>query len=105
MKFVPNRPYSVSERAGRKIVEIANSVEAVQDGWIYIELINGPFLYRERGTPEEYKGRPRSSDRARLAVDARKPHLCEVHTSRCRPFRLKGKSRRNGQLPIFARQR
>jgi hypothetical protein len=44
MKFVPNRPYSVSERAARKIVEIANSVEAVQDGWIYIELINGPFL-------------------------------------------------------------
>ena len=55
MKFVPNRPYSDPERAGRKIVEIANSVEAVQDGWIYIELINGPFLYRERGTPEEYK--------------------------------------------------
>ena len=65
MKFVPNRPYSVSERAARQFVEIANSVEAVQDGWIYIELINGPFLYRERGTPEEYKGRPRSSDRAR----------------------------------------
>ena len=71
-QFVPNRPYSVSERAGRKIVEIANSVEAVQDGWIYIELINGPFLYRERGTPEEYKGRPRSSDRARLAVGCTK---------------------------------
>jgi hypothetical protein len=34
MKFVTNRPYSVSERAGRKIVEIANSVEAVQDGRI-----------------------------------------------------------------------
>jgi hypothetical protein len=27
----------------------------VQDGRIYIELINGPFLFREKGTPEEYK--------------------------------------------------
>jgi hypothetical protein len=27
----------------------------VQDGRIYIELINGPFLYREKGTPDEYK--------------------------------------------------
>ena len=55
MKFVPNRPYSDPEKAARKIVEIANSVEAVQDGRIYIELINGPFLYREKGTPDEYK--------------------------------------------------
>jgi hypothetical protein len=38
-----------------KIVEIANSVEAVQDGRIHIEKINGPFLFREKGTPDEYK--------------------------------------------------
>ena len=32
---------------------------------------------------------PRSpGDRARLAVDARKPHLCEVHPSGCRAVRL-----------------
>ena len=30
-------------------------MSVVQDGWIYIELINGPFLFREKGTPEEYK--------------------------------------------------
>ena len=36
-------------------MEIANSVEVVQDGRIYIELINGPFLFREKGTPDEYK--------------------------------------------------
>ena len=47
--------YSDPEKAARKIVEIANSVEAVQDGRIYIELINGPFLFREKGTPDEYK--------------------------------------------------
>ena len=54
MKFASDRPYSDPEKAARKIVEIANSVEAGQEGRIYIELINGPFLYRERGT-EEYK--------------------------------------------------
>ena len=40
MKFVPNRPYSDPEKAARKLLEIANSVEAVQDGKIYIELIS-----------------------------------------------------------------
>ena len=55
MKFAADRPYSDPEKAARKIVEIANSVEVVQDGRIYIEMINGPFLYREKGTPDEYK--------------------------------------------------
>ena len=27
----------------------------MQDRRIYIELINGPFLFREKGTPGEYK--------------------------------------------------
>jgi hypothetical protein len=40
MKLVTDRPYSDPEKAARKIVEIANSVEGVQDGRIYIELIN-----------------------------------------------------------------
>jgi hypothetical protein len=35
-------------------VEIANSVEAVQDGRIYIELINGPMLFEHKATPAEY---------------------------------------------------
>ena len=55
MKFINDRPYADPEKAARKIVEIANSVEAVQDGRIYIELINGPFLFREKATPDEYK--------------------------------------------------
>ena len=40
--------YFDPERAARKIVEIANRVEAGQEGRIYIELVNGPFLYREK---------------------------------------------------------
>jgi hypothetical protein len=55
VKFAAERPYSDPEKAARKIVEIANCVENVQDGRIYIELINGPFLFREKGTPAEYK--------------------------------------------------
>jgi hypothetical protein len=43
-KFVGDRPYSDPEAAARKLVEIANPVEAVQDGRIYIELLNAPFL-------------------------------------------------------------
>jgi hypothetical protein len=37
------------------LVEIANVVEAVQDGRIFIELINWPFLSELKGTPAEYK--------------------------------------------------
>ena len=55
MKLTADRPYADPEKAARKIVEIANSVEAGQDGRIYIELINGPFLFREKATPAEYK--------------------------------------------------
>jgi hypothetical protein len=54
MKFAPDRPYSDPEKAARKILEIANSVEPVQDGRIYIELINGPLL-KEPGTPAEHR--------------------------------------------------
>jgi len=37
------------------VVELANAVEPVQDERIYIEKINGPFLYQLKGTPAEYK--------------------------------------------------
>jgi hypothetical protein len=53
MKSAPDRRYADPEQAARKLLEIANSVEAVQDGRIHIEKINGPFLFRERATPAE----------------------------------------------------
>jgi hypothetical protein len=43
-KFVVDRPLADPDAAARKIVEIANNVEAVQNGRIYIERINAPFL-------------------------------------------------------------
>ena len=33
---------------------IANSVEAIQDGRIHVEKVNGPFLFRDGGSPAEY---------------------------------------------------
>jgi hypothetical protein len=56
MKFVDaSRPFADPEAAAGKLLEIANSVEAAQDGRIYIELINGPFLFEFKGAPAEYK--------------------------------------------------
>jgi hypothetical protein len=37
-------PCSDPEAATRKLLEIAGTVEAMQDGRIFIELINGAFL-------------------------------------------------------------
>jgi hypothetical protein len=54
MKFTADRPYSDPEKAARKLLEIANAAEALQDGRIHIEKINAPFLFRERATPAEY---------------------------------------------------
>jgi hypothetical protein len=53
MNFTEDRPYSDPDKAARHIVEIANQVEPVQ-GRIHIEKINGPFLFRDKGTPAEY---------------------------------------------------
>ena len=54
-KFVEPRPYADPKIAARKIVELANTVEPVQDGRIHIEKINGPMLFELKATPAEYK--------------------------------------------------
>jgi hypothetical protein len=54
MKYAAARPFADPEKAARKLLEIANTVEAVQDGRIHIEKINGPFLFKEGGSPAEY---------------------------------------------------
>jgi hypothetical protein len=55
MKFVADRPFADPDAAARKLMELANAFEPVQDGRIYIEKINEPFLYQLKGTPAEYK--------------------------------------------------
>jgi hypothetical protein len=54
VKFAEPRPFSDPEAAVRKLIEIANAAEAVQDGRIYIERVNGPFL-AAGGSPAEYR--------------------------------------------------
>ena len=55
-KFVAERPFSDPDAAARKIVEIANDVEAVQNGRIYIERVNAPFL-AVGGTGDDFRAR------------------------------------------------
>jgi hypothetical protein len=54
-KFVEPRLFADPEAAAKKLMEIASGIEPVQDGRIFIELINWPFLYELKGTPAEYK--------------------------------------------------
>jgi hypothetical protein len=54
MKFAEPRPYADPEKAARRLLEIANSIEPVQDGRIHIEKINGPFLSQDKASPAEY---------------------------------------------------
>jgi hypothetical protein len=54
MKYATDRPFADPEAAARKLLEIANATEAVQDGRIHIEKLNGPFLFKEGGSPAEY---------------------------------------------------
>jgi hypothetical protein len=62
-KFVQPRPFANPEAAARKLIELAQAFEPIQDGRIYIEKINGPFLFEHKGTPAEY------SAGLRLAVE------------------------------------
>jgi hypothetical protein len=55
MKFTITPTYADPEKAARKLLEIANGVQAVQDGRIYIEKINYPFLFVEKATAAEYQ--------------------------------------------------
>lgn len=54
MKMTTDRPYADPEKAARRLMPHAHAFEVVQDGRIYIEKINGPFLYVDNGIPAEY---------------------------------------------------
>jgi len=54
MKFVDLHPFADPDAAARKLIEIANGVEAVQDGRIYIERVNEPFL-AAGGSGEQFR--------------------------------------------------
>jgi hypothetical protein len=54
MKFVEPNQFADPDAAALSLVQIANGIEAVQDGRIYIERVNGAFL-EAGGTPDQYR--------------------------------------------------
>jgi hypothetical protein len=88
-EFVAPRPFADPEVAPRKLVELANAFEPIQDGRIYIEKINGPFLFRPQRHAGGVQGRARSCDCQGLASAARERHLCPLHRGGRRIVRLK----------------
>ena len=54
MKFVDPHSSADPDAAAHKLVEIANGVDAVQDGRIFIERVNEPFL-AAGGSGEQFR--------------------------------------------------
>jgi hypothetical protein len=54
MKFVEPTHLADPDAATLTLVEIANGIEAVQDGRIFIELINRPFR-EDGGTTDQFR--------------------------------------------------
>jgi hypothetical protein len=79
MKFIDPRPFADPDAAAGKLMELAHAFEPVQDGRIYIEKINGPFLFELKGTPAEDKGR---LDRPIANALKRRPELVEFYANR-----------------------
>ena len=55
MKYATSRAFANPEAAARQSAANLNAAEAVRDGRIHIEKLNGPFLFKEGGSPDEYK--------------------------------------------------
>ena len=53
-KYAAERPFADPESAARKLIELAQSIESVQDGRIHIEKLNAPFLYKLKATGPEF---------------------------------------------------
>lgn len=70
MKLTEERPYARPEAAARRLLEIANTIEPVQDGRIYIETLNRAFLFTE-GVPssiQDFAERHEVNDRRQLML-------------------------------------
>ena len=55
VKLTADRPFADPDKAARRLLEHAHAFEPVQDGRIYIEKLNGPFLFIDKGSPAEYR--------------------------------------------------
>jgi hypothetical protein len=54
VKYIEPSPYADPEKAARRLMEIAHTVEPVRDGRIHIEKINELVLFQDKGRPGEY---------------------------------------------------
>ena len=54
MKLTADRPFADPDKAARRLLEHAHAFEPIQEGRIYVEKVNGPFLFVDKGTPAEY---------------------------------------------------
>ena len=54
LKLTADRPFADPDKAARRLLEHARAFEPIQEGRIYIEKINGPFLFSDKATPAEY---------------------------------------------------
>ena len=54
MKSTGDRPKPIRPRPPQPPMQHAHAFEVVHGGRIYIEKINGPFLFGEKATPAEY---------------------------------------------------
>jgi hypothetical protein len=54
MKYAEPSPYADPEKAARRIMEIAHTIEPGPQGQIHIEKINRPMLYKDIAHPAEY---------------------------------------------------
>lgn len=54
MQVTTDRPFADPEKAARRLMQHALAFEPIQDGRIYIEKLNGPFLFGDKATPAEY---------------------------------------------------
>ena len=53
-KMTADRPFADPGKAARRLLEHARAFEPIQEGRIYIEKLNGPFLFIDKGSPAEY---------------------------------------------------
>jgi len=67
MKYAPDRPLADPEKAARRLLEHAHAFEPIQDGRIYIEKLNGPFLFGDKGHARGIQRGPRARYRTGLA--------------------------------------
>jgi hypothetical protein len=54
MKLTTDRPYADPEKAARRLMQHALAFEQKQDGRIFIEKINAPFLFGDKATAAEH---------------------------------------------------